>query len=432
MKRSALIQLEEWKNRKNRKPLIIKGARQVGKTWLMLEFARTAFTKFVYVNFEEDEVLNHVFENDFETERIINAISLRKNVDIDADTLIIFDEIQAARRGVMSLKYFCEKAPQYYIIAAGSLLGISIHKGDSFPVGKVEFLNLYPMNFREFLLATGKDKFVEIIEKQDWQLVAMVKDKLIRCLKEYYIVGGMPEAVKSFAETGDFEEVRRIQANILLTYESDFSKHAPANEVPRIVMVWNSITAQLAKENRKFIYGMLRHGARAKEFELALEWLKDSGLISIVKRTKRGELPLNAFEDFSSFKVFLLDIGLMTAINKLPAETVLNGNEIFSTFRGALTEQYVCQQLVGAVDMLYYWSADNSQGEIDFLVQNGGVVIPVEVKAEENLKAKSLAAFVAKNPSLHGLRLTMSDYREQDWMANVPLYGVFSIFPEKH
>lgn len=426
MERTAISELYEWKKRPDRKPLIVRGARQVGKTWLILDFAGKAYNKYVYVNFEEDDVLNHVFENDFDIERIINTISIRKDTDIDTGTLLIFDEIQAAPRGVTSLKYFCEKARQYHVIAAGSLLGIAMHQADSFPVGKVDFVDLAPLSFQEFLLAMGEKRIASLLEKRDWNMVAMVKDKLTTLLKTYYYVGGMPEAVDSYRQHSDFAEVRRIQNNILDTYNNDFSKHAPISEVPRIRMVWNSIASQLAKENKKFIYGMLREGARAKDFEVAIEWLRDAGLIYKVSRTKSGELPLNAFENFSIFKIYLLDVGLLSAINKLTADTLIAGNEIFNTYKGALTEQYFFQQIRDKVDFVYYWSAENSRGEIDFIVQKEGKVIPIEVKAEENLRAKSLAAFVAKYPGLHALRFSMSDYREQNWMTNIPLYAAIS------
>ena len=424
MEREAIGQLYEWKARPNRKPLIIRGARQVGKTWLMLEFAKKAYEKWIYVNFKDEEMLKHVFELDFDVPRILNALSLRFHTEIDEQTLLIFDEIQAAPRGITSLKYFCEKAPEYHVITAGSLLGISMHGGDSFPVGKVDFLSLMPMSFPEFLRAAGQERLAKLLAECKWDSIVYVKDRIIQLLRTYYYVGGMPEAVKAYCDGLGYEEVRRIQSNILMTYENDFSKHAPANEVPRIRMVWHSVTSQLAKENRKFIYGVLRQGARAKEFEIAVEWLQDAGLVYRVNRTKSGEMPLSAFEDFGAFKLFMLDVGLMCAINRLSSDSILLGNDIFSTYRGAMTEQYVCQQLTGAVDFIYYWSADNSRGEIDFLIQTGGRIVPIEVKAEENLKSKSLSAFVARYPSLHAVRLSMSDYREQEWMTNVPLYAV--------
>lgn len=423
MERDVMQQLYAWKERPNRKPLIIRGARQVGKTWLMMAFARQAYEKWVYVNFEEEEVLRHVFEQDFDIPRILEALSLRFHTEIDRHTLLLFDEIQAAPRGITSLKYFCEKAPTQPVIAAGSLLGLSMHGGDSFPVGKVDFLSLQPMTFMEFLHAAGQGRLAKLITDAGWGTMVYVKDRLIQLLRTYYYVGGMPEAVKAYCDGLGYEEVRRIQANILMTYENDFSKHAPASEVPRIKMVWHSITSQLSKENRKYIYGVLRQGARAREFEVAVEWLQDAGLVYKVNRTKSGEMPLSAFEDFGSFKLFMLDVGLMCAMNKIPSDAILLGNDIFSTYRGAMTEQYVCQQLMREADFIYYWSADNSRGEIDFLIQKDNRIIPIEVKAEENLKAKSLSAFVARYPSLHAVRLSMSDYREQDWMTNVPLYA---------
>lgn len=423
MEREAIAQLYKWRERDDRKPLILRGARQVGKTWLVKEFAKKAFERSVYVNFEEDEQLQSVFKSDFDIQRILTAIGLRKQTIIDESTLLIFDEIQAAARGVTALKYFCENARRQPVIAAGSLLGIAMHHDDSFPVGKVDFVDLYPMSFTEFLKATGEEQVLGCMAHADWQMLAYVRDRLVNSLKTYYYVGGMPEAVATYLSKGDFGEVRHIQQNILDTYMSDFSKHAPNEQVPRIRMVWNAVVGQLSKENKKFIYGMLREGARAKDYELAIEWLKDAGLLYKVCRTKSGELPLNAFEDHAAFKLFLLDVGLLCAMAKLPAETLVAGNELLLTYKGALTEQYVYQQLHDNADFVYYWSAQNSTGEIDFLVQKQGKVIPIEVKAEENLKSRSLRAFVARYPGMHGLRLSMSDFRQQDWMTNVPLYA---------
>jgi uncharacterized protein len=425
MERKAIAQLYEWKARSNRKPLIVRGARQVGKTWLIKEFARRAYAKYVYINFEDEENLRTLFDKDFDIGRIIAVIGLVKGIEIDSDTLLIFDEVQEAARGLTALKYFYEKAPAYHIIAAGSLLGISSRCNDSFPVGKVDFVDLYPLSFDEFLLAEGKEKLAEVLRNQDWPMVAMVRDKLVDLLKSYYFVGGMPEVVASFVGQKDFKEVRRLQQNILDSYDRDFSKHAPIEEVPRIRMVWRSIAGQLSKENKKFVYGVLKEGARAREFELAIEWLVDAGLVYKVNRTKRGELPLTAFEDFSAFKLYFLDIGLLGAVNQIQPQTIVAGNELFSTFKGAMTEQYVLQQLKTFGEMLiFYWSAENSRGELDFLIQHKDQVIPVEVKAEENLKSKSLRSFVESNPHLKGIRFSMSDYREQEWMRNYPLYAL--------
>lgn len=429
MKRSAITELYKWKNNDGRKPLVLLGARQVGKTWLMQAFAKEAYKQYAYVNFEDNDELRGMFVHDFDISRIITSIELSTNVNIDEETLIILDEIQEAPRGITALKYFQEKAPQYHVIAAGSLLGIAMHKNDSFPVGKVDFMHLYPFSFYEFLYGIGEEKMLKLLQQRDWNTITIFRNKFEERLRQYYFVGGMPAAVVSFAKNGDLNEVRIIQRAILEAYERDFSKHAPAKEVPRIRMVWHSIPSQLAKENKKFIYGMIREGARAKDFELAIEWLKDAGLIYKVNRCKRPQLPLMAYEDFSAFKIYMSDIGLMSALSNIPPQSLLNGNVLLSDFKGALTEQFVLQQLLSCQALsIYYWSADNSRGEIDFLVQQEDKIIPIEVKAEENLKAKSLRSFIERNPDLHGVRLSMSPYREQDWLTNYPLYSVLALF----
>lgn len=432
MKRNAIKELYEWKENHDRKPLVILGARQVGKTWLMKEFGKEAYKKCAYVNFEDNDDLRGMFEHDFDIQRIIANLQWATDVTIDEDTLIILDEIQEAPRGITALKYFQEKAPQYHVIAAGSLLGIAMHKNDSFPVGKVDFMNLYPLSFYEFLNAIGEKKMVDLLQAKDWTMLTMVRAKFEERLRQYYFVGGMPAAVLAFVNDGDLNKVRTIQKSIIEAYERDFSKHAPAIEVPRIRMVWHSIPSQLSKENRKFIYGMIKEGARAKDFELAIEWLKDAGLIYKVNRCKKAQLPLAAYEDFSAFKMFLSDIGLMGAMSNIPVQSLLNGNMLFSDFKGALTEQFVLQQMKTNQSLsIYYWSADNSRGEIDFLVQQEEKVIPIEVKAEENLQAKSLRMFVERNPGLKGCRFSMSPYREQDWLVNYPLYSVLTILGQK-
>lgn len=432
MKRNAIKELYEWKENNDRKPLVILGARQVGKTWLMKEFGKEAYKKCAYVNFEDNDDLRGMFEHDFDIQRIIANLQWATDVTIDEDTLIILDEIQEAPRGITALKYFQEKAPQYHVIAAGSLLGIAMHKNDSFPVGKVDFMNLYPLSFYEFLNAIGEKKMVDLLQAKDWTMLTMVRAKFEERLRQYYFVGGMPAAVLAFVNDGDLNKVRTIQKSIIEAYERDFSKHAPAIEVPRIRMVWHSIPSQLSKENRKFIYGMIKEGARAKDFELAIEWLKDAGLIYKVNRCKKAQLPLAAYEDFSAFKMFLSDIGLMGAMSNIPVQSLLNGNMLFSDFKGALTEQFVLQQMKTNQSLsIYYWSADNSRGEIDFLVQQEEKIIPIEVKAEENLQAKSLRMFVERNPGLKGCRFSMSPYREQDWLVNYPLYSVLTILGQK-
>lgn len=425
MKRDAIKYLYEWKSRANHKPMIVRGARQVGKTWLMREFAEQAYKKYVYINFEDNELVRGVFERDFDIDRIITTLQVATETIIDKDTLIIFDEIQEAPKGLTALKYFCEKASEYSILAAGSLLGISMHEAVSFPVGKVEFMDLYPLSFREFLNALGQSQLVTVLEKEDWELMSLFHNKLVEYLKIYYFVGGMPGVVMEYIDTKDFNRVRVVQQEILNAYDNDFSKHAPNREVPRLRMVWRSVLAQLAKENKKFIYGMLKEGARAKEFEIALEWLQDAGLLYKVNRTKAGKMPLSAYEDFAAFKVFILDVGLLSAMGKLTSQIILDGDAIFEEFKGALTEQYVFQQLKTHKDIdIYYWSADNSSGEIDFVVQKEGVITPIEVKSSENLQSKSLSAFIKRNPELKGLRLSMSGYKEQEWMRNKPLYAI--------
>lgn len=425
MRRDAMQLLYDWKSKASRKPLIIRGARQVGKTWLMKEFAATSYKQFAYINFEDNEVMKDVFQKDFDIERVLMAIQLVTGVVVDTDTLIIFDELQEASRGLTALKYFQEKAPQYHVVAAGSLLGIAMHKNDSFPVGKVDFIDLYPLSFSEFLEAAGQESFARLLVKQDWKLISAFRSKFIDFLKQYYFIGGMPEVVNAFIEHKDYAEVRRLQQNILDSYDHDFSKHAPIAEVPRIRMVWRSVPAQLAKENRKFIYRMVKEGARAKDFELAIEWLMDAGLIYKVNRVKKGGIPLSVYEDFSAFKLFLLDTGLMGAMSGLSPQALLEGNVLFTDYKGAITEQYVLQQLKSIKGLnVYYWSSDTSRGELDFLLQKDIRIIPVEVKAEENLQSKSLRSFIEKNTALHGVRFSMSDYREQDWMTNYPLYSV--------
>lgn len=429
MKRNAIQQLYQWKESNDRKPLIVLGARQVGKTWLMQEFAKEAYPKYAYVNFEDNDTLRGLFEHDFDIPRIIATLEWSTEVSIDENTLIVLDEIQEATRGITALKYFAEKAPRYHVMAAGSLLGIAMHKNDSFPVGKVDFMHLYPLSFFEFLEAVGESKMTDLLQAEEWSMITMFRNRFEERLRQYYYVGGMPAAVSSFASENNLAKVRAIQTAILEAYERDFSKHAPAIEVSRIRMVWRSIPAQLAKENRKFVYGVVKEGARAKDFELAIEWLKDAGLVYKVNRCKKAQLPLAAYEDFSAFKLFLSDIGLMCAMSNVPAQSILSGNVLFSDFKGALTEQYVLQQLKTNPSLsIFYWSAENSRGEIDFLLQKDEEILPVEVKAEENLQAKSLRSFIERNPDLRGIRLSMSPYREQDWLTNYPLYSVLAIF----
>ncbi|MBW8323657.1 MAG: ATP-binding protein [Prolixibacteraceae bacterium] len=426
MERIAMKELVSWKNKPGRKPLIIRGARQVGKTWLMKEFGKNEYSQTVYVNFESSKLLKTLFVDNFDINRIITALQIETGIQVNPEnTLIILDEIQEAEGAITSLKYFCENAPQYHIIAAGSLLGVAMHKHTSFPVGKVEFLDLYPLNYTEFLLALDQQPLLDLLKSKDWTLIKSFKEKYIQILRQYYYIGGMPEVVLSYRTQNDFKEVRVIQKRILTAYEHDFSKHAPSDIVPRIRMLWNSIPSQLAKENKKFIYGAVKPGSRAKDYELALSWLIDCGLVHKVCRVSKPGIPLKAYEDYNAFKLFIADVGLMGAMGDIDVRTLLEGNMIFEEFKGALTEQYVLQQLTTIRDLvIYYWSAERSIAEIDFLIQYSGEVIPIEVKAEENLQAKSLKAFCQKYSPQTAIRTSMSDFRKEDWLTNLPLYAI--------
>lgn len=429
MYRMSMEQLQKWKTKKRRKPLIIRGARQVGKTWLMKEFGARKYASTVYINFDSNERMRAFFEGSLEMERLITGLELYAGHKIDPDnTLLIFDEVQEAPRALASLKYFDEDAPQYQIICAGSLLGVALHQGTSFPVGKVEFLDLYPLSFFEFMMAMNKEQYVELIQKGDFDMATAFKQDYIDLLKHYYYVGGMPEAVQAFADSRDFNEVREIQRRILEAYEQDFSKHAPNEAIPRIRMLWNSIPAQLAKENKKFIYGLIKEGARANEYELAMLWLTDCGLVHKVHRVTTSSLPLKAYEDLKAFKLFLVDVGLLSCMVGLRQDVLLDGNELFKEFKGALTEQYVLQQFKTIKGLnIYYWTADRGTAEVDFVIDNGSDVIPVEVKAEVNLQAKSLKVYRDKFQPKISVRTSMADYKKEDWLLNLPLWAIETI-----
>lgn len=429
MYRIAIEKLLKWKQSKRRKPLIIEGARQVGKTWLMKEFGKQAYADTVYINFDSNSRMAELFASDLDTERLIMGLELYVGRKINPDnSLLIFDEVQEVPRALASLKYFYENAPQYHIICAGSLLGIALHQGTSFPVGKVDFLKLYPLSFKEFLMATDKERFAELLDKQDFQMITGFKQTYIDALKYYYFVGGMPEAVQCFAENKDFNEVREIQKRILAAYEQDFSKHAPNEIVPRLRMLWNSIPSQLAKENKKFIYGLIRDGSRAKEYETAIMWLSDCGLIHKVSRVNAAGIPLRAYEDLKAFKLFVVDVGLLGCMAGLHQRTLLDGNELFVEFKGALTEQYVCQQLKAIQTLdVYYYTNDRGSCEVDFVVDTGEFIIPVEVKAEVNLRAKSLKTYHDKFSPEVSVRTSMADYKKEDWLVNLPLYAIDQI-----
>lgn len=425
MERSIYSSLKKWKESPTRKPLILQGARQVGKTYILKEFGAREYSEVVYINCDDNNDMQNMFV-DYDVDRIIRSMSAISGVSIKpSTTLLILDEIQEVERGLASLKYFCEKAPEYHVAVAGSLLGITLHEGTSFPVGKVDMLYMYPMDFEEFLLAMGKEQLVELLRNNSWTALTPLRGMLTELLRQYYFVGGMPEAVKTYVERGDIWEVRSIHSKIIDAYRNDMSKHVPKQQVQRINMVWNSIPSQLARDNKKFIYGALRKGARANDFEIAIQWLVDSGLVHKVHRISKPVVPLKFYEDMASFKLFLLDCGLLGALSETPPEQILIGDNVFEEYKGAFTENYVLQQLKSLPrTFVYYYSNDNSTLEIDFVVQHEAHVIPIEVKAEENLRAKSLRQFVTDNAGLHGVRFSMSDYREQDWLTNVPLWAV--------
>ena len=432
MIRDAEIKLKEWKDSKNRKPLLIYGARQVGKTWLMKNFGKTEFSTFIYINFEKEIQLRGIFETDYNPQRIIKLIEIHTNQKIEfGKTLLILDEIQEAKGGLTALKYFNEELPELHLIGAGSLLGIALKQQTSFPVGQVEFLNLYPLNFGEFLKASGNTSQFNLLIEKDWSLIETFKSKYINLLKQYYYVGGMPEVVNSFIEDEDYNKVRTIQQNILTSYEQDFWKHAPSEIIPRIRMIWNSVISQLAKENKKFVYGLIKEGARAKDFELALSWLEDYGLIYKIQRTKKSNVPLAAYSDLGIFKLYVIDIGLLGALGNLNARIIVENDRLFNEFKGSLTEQYVLQELIQMKkNQVHYWSNDSGSAEIDFIFEQDSKIIPLEVKAGENLQAKSLKTFSLKYPEIHCFRSSLSDYREESWLTNIPLYsiGVKTIF----
>lgn len=424
MERLALETLKKWKTNSNKKPLIIKGARQVGKTWIMKEFGEKYYQSVAYINFDGNEKMKNLFELDYDIERIISGLELESGIPIEKQkTLIIFDEVQEVPKALSSLKYFYEEQPDYHIVAAGSLLGVALHEGTSFPVGKVDFLELYPLDFKEFLMATGNQKYLNLIEKQNFDLLESFKNKVIELLKIYFIVGGMPEVVFNYTQNKNILETREIQNKILASYEQDFSKHAPNNIVPRIKMLWNSIPSQLAKENKKFIYGLIRQGSRAKDYELALSWLIDCGLIYKVTRVNKPGIPLKHYEDISAFKLFVLDIGLLNAMSELDPKIVLEGNKLFEEFKGSCTEQYVSQQLIASDIGIYYFTNDLSKGEIDFIINYNGMVIPIEVKSSNNLNSRSLSSFVSKYDIKKAVKFSLGSYKQNEIVINIPLYS---------
>ena len=432
MKRLAMSQLLTWKNSAARKPLILQGARQVGKTWLLKEFAKNEYKNLAYISCEKNPRMQELF-SDYDTRRIIRGISAITGQTIEAEkTLIFIDEIQELPRAIASLKYFCENQNEYHIAVAGSLLGVALHEGESFPVGKVDVIQLYPMNFEEFLLALGKETLLEILQSKNWDEINFLRAELTENLRMYYFTGGMPEVVDLFIKTQDIPRVRSLQNRILADYALDISKHAPKAQIPKISLVWNSIPSQLAKENKKFVYGALRRGARASQYEDAIQWLVNAGLAYKITRASKARIPLKFYEEREVFKLFIHDCGLFGALSNTPPDLILLGSEVFEEYKGAFAEQFVLQQLKGIEGaFIHYYTNENSTLEIDFLLQYGNTIFPIEVKAKDNLQSKSLKSFLSKNPFLHGIRFSLSPYREQERLVNVPLYCIAEFLANK-
>lgn len=429
MKRKIYQQLLKWKENKDRKPLMLLGARQVGKTWIMQHFGEREYNKVAYVNCDDEPRMKQLFDLDYDINRILMTLQAITGVKVTpGDTLIILDEIQEIPRGLHSLKYFCEKAPEYHVMVAGSLLVVTLGKGESFPVGKVDMLNIFPMDYEEFLEATGNEGWIDILHSKDWPLIDTMMPKMVELLRQYYFVGGMPGVVSNFVRNADLQQVRTLQREILDAYGRDISKHTSESKSVRIRQLLSSLPAQLAKENKKFIYGAIRKGSRAKDFELAIQWLLDAGIIYKVNRISEPKMPLKFYEDFDAFKLFLLDCGLLACMSDAPIDQMLVGDNVFTEFKGMFTEQYVMQQLKVIGFTPYYWSNSKTPSEIDFVIQNDNRVIPIEVKAEENVRARSLSQFVKDNTGLKGLRISMKGYVDQEWMENIPLVGIDAYF----
>lgn len=429
MYRTAMDALLQWKEKINRKPLIIMGARQVGKTWLMKEFGKTHYEKTAYISFYNNKRMDDVFQADFDIKRILMNLNIESGVTITpGDTLIILDEIQDSPKVLESIKYFCEEAPQYHVVAAGSLLGVTIHEGVSYPVGKVDLLDLYPLNFREFLYAMDEQSLADALATKDYALIDNFSEKYLFWLKNYYYVGGMPAVVDEFRQNRDYAEVRQIQNDIVRQYEGDFGKHVDARTLPRIRLVWDSVPLQLAKENKKFFFGQIKKGARSSEYEIAIQWLVDCGLIYKVNRVNEPNMPLKAYKSMNAYKLFVLDVGLLGAMSELEAESILEGNDIFIEFKGALTEQYVLQQLISDTRYNpYYFGTEKATFEQDFLIQKGKDIVPIEVKAGENIRSQSLKAYCDKYKPNKAVRFSTLKYMDQGWMENIPLYAVCNL-----
>lgn len=421
--------LISWKNSDKRKPLIVNGARQVGKTWLLKTFGEENYTNVAYISFYNNQRAKNIFENDFDMNRIILSLQLESNEKISPNnTLIILDEIQECPKALESLKYFCENASDYHVVSACSLLGSALQSGVSYPVGKVNLLDLYPLSYKEFLYAIGEEKLALSLESKDYSIIDTFADKYLFNLKNYLFVGGMPEVVNSFVNEHDYKAVRELQSDIIRMYRNDFSKHIPSRDFSKVCLVFDSIAVQLAKENKKFFFGNVKKGARSSDFENAIEWLRNAGLVHKVSKVNEPHVPLAAYKDISSYKLFFLDVGLLGAMTELDSVSIIEGNKLFMEFKGALTEQYVLQELKAQTNYTpYYFSTSSSRFKKDFIIQKDNQIVPIEVKAATNIKSPSLKAFFEKYSPEKSIRFSTLPYKDQGWMINYPLYAVCNI-----
>ena len=430
MKRKIVKDLIQWKDSKNRKPLILQGARQVGKTYSVLKFGKEYYKNTVYLNFENNKDLNNIFERDLDTERIIKELSIISGQSIlKNDTLLFFDEIQSCERALTSLKYFNENANEYHIIAAGSLLGVAVNREKySFPVGKVDLKTLYPLDFEEYLITLGEEKLISSIKECfNNDMECSLHNKALDLYRSYLVIGGMPAVVKEYLEQRDFDFVLASQKNINDSYIADMAKYSTPHETTKIMAAFNSIPAQLAKENKKFQYKVIKSGARAYDYETPLEWLKSSGVILKCHKCNEGKLPLSAYTDFSSFKVYMTDTGLLCSKFGIPANIILSDTKTFNDFKGALTENYVCFALNANNHIPYYWES-KGQAEVDFVIQDKeGNIIPIEVKAADNVRAKSLQQFIKKYNPPYSIRISSKNFGFENGIKSVPLYAAFLI-----
>lgn len=423
MKRTIINSLLAWSVKKNRKPLVLSGARQVGKTWILKEFGRVNYPKTAYFNFDASPELSSVFDGGFDITRLVIALGAFAGIDITpGDTLLIFDEIQLCPKALTALKYWCEDGADYHVAAAGSLIGLAMNEGTGYPVGKTESMTLYPMTFHEFLEAMGEGRLAEAVKSVD--MLDILAPKLKEYLRYYFYVGGMPAAVASFADTRSFQEVREIQENILLDYRRDFSRHVPKSLHAKVVALWNALPVQLDRTDRRFVSSQVQEGGRSRDFRDAFEWLEDSGLAYRVWNVTKPAIPLSAYRNHL-FKLFSVDIGLLAAQSGLSTRTVVDGNRLFTEYKGALCEQFVQQELRTVSRLIpYYWTTTNSQTEIDFVCELGEYVVPVEVKAEINLRAKSLKSYREQFCPELSIRTSMADYKENEGLADVPLFAI--------